>query len=39
LVSLAPSDSSSLLCASFNTGLHILHHHKDGLDLKEVARF
>uniref|UniRef100_A0A4W5JR42 WD repeat domain 31 n=1 Tax=Hucho hucho TaxID=62062 RepID=A0A4W5JR42_9TELE len=39
LVSLAPSDSSSLLCASFNTGLHVLHHHTDGLDLKEVARF
>ncbi|CAB1319280.1 unnamed protein product [Coregonus sp. 'balchen'] len=39
LVSLAPSDSSSLLCASFNTGLHVLHHRTDGLDLKEVARF
>ncbi|KAL0979841.1 hypothetical protein UPYG_G00190530 [Umbra pygmaea] len=39
LVSLAPSDPCSLLCASFNTGLHVLHHRPDGHDLKEVARF
>ncbi|KAJ8005621.1 hypothetical protein DPEC_G00119840 [Dallia pectoralis] len=39
LVSLAPSDSCSLLCASFNKGLHVLHHRADGQDLKEVARF
>ncbi|KAG7481026.1 hypothetical protein MATL_G00062340 [Megalops atlanticus] len=40
LVSLTPCDVSSLICASFNTGLHLLHlSHGAGLDLKEVARF
>ncbi|XP_016087009.1 WD repeat-containing protein 31-like, partial [Sinocyclocheilus grahami] len=40
LVSLAPCDSSSLLCASFNTGLHQLHLDQGAMpSLTEVARF
>ncbi|XP_012686034.1 WD repeat-containing protein 31 [Clupea harengus] len=40
LVSLAASDHSSLLCASFNTGLHHLQLSQlPTLSLKEVARF
>ncbi|XP_042579058.1 WD repeat-containing protein 31 [Cyprinus carpio] len=40
LVSLAPCDSSSLLCASFNTGLHQLHLDQGAVpSLTEVARF
>ncbi|XP_028852688.1 WD repeat-containing protein 31 [Denticeps clupeoides] len=40
LVSLAPCDSGRLLCASFNTGLHLLQlGTASSLDMKEVARF
>ncbi|KAK1806939.1 hypothetical protein P4O66_005422 [Electrophorus voltai] len=40
LVSLAPCDSSNLLCASFNTGLHHLHLSQGTVpSLREVARF
>ncbi|KAL7836157.1 hypothetical protein AOLI_G00274410 [Acnodon oligacanthus] len=40
LVSLAPCDSSSLLCASFNTGLHQLNLSRGSAPiLKEIARF
>ncbi|KAJ8414124.1 hypothetical protein AAFF_G00067220 [Aldrovandia affinis] len=40
LVSLAPCDFGSLLCASFNTGLHLLHLGPGPApDLCQVARF
>ncbi|XP_056448506.1 WD repeat-containing protein 31 [Gadus chalcogrammus] len=49
LVSLAPSDPSSLLCASFNTGIHFIQVDEvsgqgsgpggSALDIKVVARF
>ncbi|XP_076854952.1 WD repeat-containing protein 31 [Brachyhypopomus gauderio] len=40
LLSLAPCDSSNLLCASFNTGLHHLHLSQGAApSLREVARF
>ncbi|KAL4646557.1 WD repeat-containing protein 31 [Arapaima gigas] len=40
LVSLAPCDVNSLLCASFNTGMHLLHlDHGAQVDLREMARF
>ncbi|XP_005382738.1 PREDICTED: WD repeat-containing protein 31 [Chinchilla lanigera] len=40
LTSLAVSDASSLLCASFNTGIHLLRvDHSRGLELQEVAAF
>lgn len=41
LVSLAPCDSSNLLCASFNSGLHVLQLGGGGnsLNFREVARF
>ncbi|KAJ8285967.1 hypothetical protein GJAV_G00033000 [Gymnothorax javanicus] len=40
LVSMATCDVSSLLCASFNTGLHLLHLSQGaGLHLSEAARF
>ncbi|XP_030647872.1 WD repeat-containing protein 31 [Chanos chanos] len=40
LVSLAAGNCSSLLCASFNTGLHHLHLGQGATpDLREVARF
>ncbi|XP_018584277.1 WD repeat-containing protein 31 [Scleropages formosus] len=40
LVSLAPCDVDSLLCASFKTGMHVLNlAHGAQVELKEVARF
>ncbi|XP_067087247.1 WD repeat-containing protein 31 isoform X1 [Osmerus mordax] len=41
LVSLATCDPANLICASFNTGLHLLHLGQGGGDisLTEVARF
>lgn len=41
LVSLAPCDPANLICASFNTGLHLLQLRPGGgnLDVYEVARF
>ena len=49
LVSLAPSDPSSLLCASFNAGIHFIQVDEvsgqgsgpggSALDIKVVARF
>uniref|UniRef100_A0A3B3R7W1 WD repeat domain 31 n=1 Tax=Paramormyrops kingsleyae TaxID=1676925 RepID=A0A3B3R7W1_9TELE len=40
LVSLAPCEVGSLLCASFNTGIHLLHLSLSaGPELREAARF
>ena len=41
LVSLATCDHANLICASFNTGLHLLQLGQGGGDisLTEVARF
>ncbi|XP_048857626.1 WD repeat-containing protein 31 isoform X1 [Brienomyrus brachyistius] len=40
LLSLAPCEVGSLLCASFNTGIHLLHLSLSaGPELREVARF
>ncbi|XP_069332788.1 WD repeat-containing protein 31 isoform X1 [Eulemur rufifrons] len=40
LTSLAVGDTTSLLCASFNRGIHLLRvDHSQGLELREVAAF
>lgn len=40
LTSLAVGDADSLLCASFNRGIHLLKvGHSEGLELQEVATF
>ncbi|XP_045419538.1 WD repeat-containing protein 31 isoform X4 [Lemur catta] len=40
LTSLAVGDTNSLLCASFNRGIHLLRvDHSQGLELREVAAF